>query len=129
MAPSGPSCTLGRHGASIAALLSPHVQLLPPMPPSQRTPGETCVSTDSFPRCPWSRMRPGVSPEAHPLGYGRSQRDFTRVGPAVRGEAVSPGDGQPHAPCPRAQSPPAKRDGSSTPVTCGSVLPAKLIEM
>lgn len=131
MAPSGPWDHPEPSGITVPAsqpCSHPMCTFFHPGPRASSPPGETCASTDSFPRCPWSRMRPGVSPEAHPLGCGRSQRGLTREGPAVGGEAVSPGDRQPHAPRPRAQSPRAKRDGSSTPTTCGSVLPAELTE-
>lgn len=118
--PPGPRDRPAASGIVVLASLPcshPMWQLLLPVPQASGPPGETCVSMDSCPRCLWSQMRPGVSPEAHLLAYGRSQCDFTREGPAVCGKAVSPGDQQPHAPRPRAQSPPAKRDGSSTPIT------------
>ena len=97
--------------------LTPCGSFFRPCPRPAAPQGRPAFSTDSCPRCLWSQMRPGVSPEAHLLAYGRSQCDFTREGPAVCGEAVSPGDQQPHTPRPRAQSPPAKCDGSSTPIT------------
>ena len=117
MAPSGPWDCPAPSGITVPASQTcsyPMCSFFHPCPQASGPPGETCASTDSFPRCPWSRMRPGVSPEAHPLGCGRSQRGLTREGPAVGGEAVSPGDGQPHVPRPRAHSPPAERDGFST---------------
>lgn len=78
--PSGPQDRPAPSGIAVPASLPcshPTRQLLPPVPRASGPPGETCVSMDSCPRCPWSWMRPGVPPEAHPLAYCRSQRDFT----------------------------------------------------